>query len=226
MSTESQPSEIDSPAGGSPISFAVDFAHQRGWGPFLWAVVLGLFSFLLLPAFVLAGYAYRLARAAATGDEQPALTDFGGLLVDGLKFFVAVLPAALAVGILTGVVGQISATLATVVYFAGLIALPAVVLSYVASGSIGGTYDVDRLRHIVTSGSYLRALAVYVGLSVVVSVVTVLSVVTLVGPLLLGTFAGLVFAAYWGRVYFDGVQAGEWPAVAVTGDPTVATAGD
>lgn len=199
----------------SPIAFAIDFAHQRGWGPFLRAAVLGLFGFLLLPLVVVAGYSYRLARAAATDADQPALADFRGLFVDGLRFLVAVLPAALVVGAGTAAVAQVSSLLATLVYVTGMIALPAVVLSFVAGGSVRGTYDVERLRRIVTAGAYLRALVVYVVLSLVASVLVVVSVVTVVGPLLVATFAVLVFAAYWGRVYLDGVRDGEWPAPTV-----------
>ena len=220
MSTESGPSGTVASTlspDQSPIRFAVDYAHQRGWGPFAKAVLLGLFSFLLVPAFVLAGYGYRLARAAATGAEQPDLTDLVGLFVDGLKLFVAILPAAFAIGLVTGVLGQVSTLLASVAYLAGLVLFPAVVLAYVASGTIAGGYDTERLSRIVRSRSYQRALIVYLVLAVVVSIVATISVVTIVGPLLIGTFAGLVFAGYWGRVYFDGVQDGEWPAVTDAG---------
>jgi hypothetical protein len=196
----------------SPISFAIDFAHQRGWGPFLKVLVIGLFSFLIVPAFMVMGYSYRLARAAALGAEQPDVTDFVGLLVEGVKFFVAILPVAIVVGLLTAGAGQISSILAFLVYRVGLVVIPAVLLAYVGSGSFAGAYDPDRIRRIASSGAFLQALLVYVVIAVVTSVVAAVSIITIVGPFLVTTFAGMVLAAYWGRVYFDGARRGDWPA--------------
>ena len=51
--------------------------------------VLSLLSVLILPAFVLQGYFVRAMQAAARGDDAaPSFTDWGGLIVDGLKLFV------------------------------------------------------------------------------------------------------------------------------------------
>jgi hypothetical protein len=212
-SSTSEAGAADRPAADtqSPISFAIDFAHQRGWGPFVKVLVLGLFSFLIVPAFMVMGYSYRLARAAALGAEQPDVTDFVGLLVDGVKFFVAILPAALLVGLLMAGASQISNVLAFLVYLVGLVVIPAVLLAYVGTGRIAGAYDPDRIRSIASSERFLKALVVYVVVAVVVSFVAAVSIITIVGPLLVSTFAGLVLAAYWGRVYFDGAQQGEWP---------------
>jgi hypothetical protein len=137
----------------SSIGFAIDFAHQRGWGPFLRAALLGLFGFLLLPPVVLAGYSYRLARAAATDADQPPLRGVRGLFVDGLRFMLAVLPAAVVLWVATALVARVSTLLATLAYFGGLMPLPAVVLPFVASGSVRGTCDAERLRRIVSAGA-------------------------------------------------------------------------
>ncbi|WP_396612350.1 DUF4013 domain-containing protein [Haloferax sp. S1W] len=51
--------------------------------------VLSLLSILIIPAFILQGYYVRAMQAAASGDESaPSFTDWGGLLVDGLKLLV------------------------------------------------------------------------------------------------------------------------------------------
>ncbi|WP_411963728.1 DUF4013 domain-containing protein [Haloferax sp. YSMS24] len=72
--------------------------------------VLSLLSVLILPAFILQGYFVRAMRAAADGDRAaPSFTDWGGLLVDGLKLFVvtfvwalvAIIPAV----ILSAIIG-------------------------------------------------------------------------------------------------------------------------
>ncbi|KAB1188200.1 MULTISPECIES: DUF4013 domain-containing protein [Haloferax] len=54
--------------------------------------VLSLLSVLILPAIILQGYFVRAMRAAARGeDAAPSFTDWGGLIVDGLKLFVVTL---------------------------------------------------------------------------------------------------------------------------------------
>lgn len=78
--------------------------------------VLSLLSVLIVPAFILQGYFVRAMRAAADGDETaPSFTDWGGLVVDGLKLFVVVLGWSLVVVvpiiILTVVLGVGSALL-------------------------------------------------------------------------------------------------------------------
>ncbi|KTG27222.1 DUF4013 domain-containing protein [Haloferax profundi] len=51
--------------------------------------VLSLLSVLIVPAIILQGYYVRAMQAAARGEEAaPSFTDWGGLLVDGLKLFV------------------------------------------------------------------------------------------------------------------------------------------
>ncbi|WP_416841148.1 DUF4013 domain-containing protein [Haloferax sp. DFSO52] len=54
--------------------------------------VLALLFFLIVPLFILQGYFVRAMRTAAEGeDAAPSFTDWGGLLVDGLKLFAVTL---------------------------------------------------------------------------------------------------------------------------------------
>jgi hypothetical protein len=51
--------------------------------------ILTILGFLLLPAFVLQGYLVRVLNAAARGERTPpSFTQWGTLLVDGVKVFV------------------------------------------------------------------------------------------------------------------------------------------
>jgi len=57
-------------------------------------------SFLIVPAFILIGYGFRVARAAALGrPNPPPYDDWGGLIVDGLRF----LGMYIAIGIIVGI---------------------------------------------------------------------------------------------------------------------------
>ncbi|KAB1196016.1 MULTISPECIES: DUF4013 domain-containing protein [Haloferax] len=54
--------------------------------------VLALLFFLIVPLFILQGYFVRAMRAAAEGERAaPSFTDWGGLVVDGVKLFAVTL---------------------------------------------------------------------------------------------------------------------------------------
>jgi len=69
-------------------------------------VVLGislLFSILIIPLFILFGYALRVIRKSVEGEtEPPAFDALGAMIVDGLKYIVAVIGYFLIPGILMG----------------------------------------------------------------------------------------------------------------------------
>ena len=69
-------------------------------------VVLGislLFSILIIPIFILFGYGLRVLRKSVEGEtEPPAFDELGAMIVDGLKYLVAVIGYFLIPGILMG----------------------------------------------------------------------------------------------------------------------------
>ena len=73
------------------LSDALSFPRQsEDWLPtLLVGGILVLLSPLILPALVVQGYLVRvLGQAAENGQTPPSFTDWGGLLVDGLKLLV------------------------------------------------------------------------------------------------------------------------------------------
>ena len=66
--------------------------------------VLSLFSILIIPFFILFGYALRVMRKSIEGTtEPPAFDDLGAMIVDGLKYLVVSIVYFLIPMILMGV---------------------------------------------------------------------------------------------------------------------------
>jgi hypothetical protein len=132
--------------------------------------VLLLFSWLLVPIFVLYGFYLRILRGAIHNDEQPpAFEDFGSLLSDGLRAFaVALAYAAVPIvvwvfflvvgGVLRGALGALVGLVGSLVMFVLGLAiaylLPAGLASLAESDSIGAAFDVEAIRPVVTSTNY------------------------------------------------------------------------
>ena len=102
--------------------------------------LLLVFSFLLIPAFILQGYLLRVLGSAAAGDEAaPSFTDWGGLLVDGLKLLV--------VSLVYGLVIAIPFIIASVVIgLGGLTGSDAGVIVMSNDGAHGSAYNSEAMQ--------------------------------------------------------------------------------
>lgn len=192
--------------------------------------LLGLFTWLLVPAVLLAGYVVRVLRGTMTGNETPPVfEDWGDLFSDGLRasviaFVYGLIPAVvLAVTAVLGgllVAGGSDASLGAgglVVLFGGLLALvlgllaayivPAAVANYAETGRMGAGFSWSTLRPVLFSGTYATAWATAFAIIIVASVVSaVLNIVPLLG-LVVGAFVGFYAAvsAYYviGRAWAE-----------------------
>ncbi|PSQ04340.1 hypothetical protein BRC97_11530 [Halobacteriales archaeon QS_6_71_20] len=187
--------------------------------------LLLVFSFLILPAFVLQGYLLRVLRSAVAGEPSaPSFTDWGELLVDGLKLLVVTLVYGIAiavpfaVGMLVAGAGSLAGSDAGVAAFGlvGLLVLlaataaavvvayvlPAAVTNLALEGSIGAAFDLDAIRDAAFSPKYLVGVLLGVVLGGVVNTVASPLVFLLVGiPLL---FYGQVVTYYcFGRGFAE-----------------------
>ncbi len=63
-----------------------------------------LFSILIIPFFIILGYTLRVIRKSIEGEtEPPAFDELGAMIVDGLKYLVAMIVYLLIPGILMGI---------------------------------------------------------------------------------------------------------------------------
>lgn len=190
--------------------------------------LLGLFSFLIVPAFALAGYYIEVARAGVDEvPEPPAFTDWGDLIVKGIVGVVimlayAVVPIVLVMlttgvgfagasqggtagGILGGLgaLGLIVALLALlVVYYA----IPAAIVNYAIEDRLGAAFDVGAIKPVLLSGDYLVAWLVPFVLAFVLNIVAVILAITVIGLVLLPFLQFYVYVAVmymFGRAFAE-----------------------
>lgn len=147
---------------------------------FLLGGALFLLSPFVVPSILLGGYAVAVVRAVFEGrTEPPGFDDWGALLRDGLSVLaisvVYWLPGLVLAGlglglfVITSVVAAdatdavfvLLSGVGTIVGFGYALAvaylLPAAIVNFARTGSIGAAWDVDALRTVITNGDFARA---------------------------------------------------------------------
>jgi hypothetical protein len=146
---------------------------------------LTLLAALILPAIVVQGYTVRVARAGATGGTAPSFTDWGDLLVDGLRLlvvnvammllFVVPVGIVLATGaivggvtgsrVVTGIVGLIGVLAVVVLALALSYVLPAAIANFAIEDSLAAAFDARTVADGALTGDYAIAwlLAILIG---------------------------------------------------------------
>ncbi|OYR63537.1 hypothetical protein DJ71_23175, partial [Halorubrum sp. E3] len=134
--------------------------------------ILGLFSVLLLPAFIIVGYLVRVLEETIGGEDvPPEFTDWGDLLMKGvigtiITIAYTVIPVVVYgvvvavvggtsgaiggdAGALIGVVGVLLALAFIPVLFLIYYAVPAALSAYAARGAMSAAFDPDLLQPAV-----------------------------------------------------------------------------
>ncbi|EKF85334.1 DUF4013 domain-containing protein [Methanobacterium formicicum] len=128
---------------GEIISDSLSYPSQD-WKKVLILGILFLISFLIIPAFLVMGYFFRILKGSIAGfDELPDFDEWGEMLIDGLKIFVVqfvyfLIPAII---ILIGVWASIASIAVT---DAGNLANPGLVF-----GLLGGTAIIGIILAII-----------------------------------------------------------------------------
>ena len=168
--------------------------------------ILLFLSFLFVPTFFVLGYVVRSLRYVLDGiEEPPAFDEWGELFMDGLKAFaiglvysfvptVLVLVTLFAGGVSLGLSGPgegnlafglvaVVAVLATVVVSL-LVAyvLPAAIVAWVRTDSLGAAFSPDELRVLAFSKTYATGWAVAVGISLLGGIAVGVLNAVLIGP--------------------------------------------
>ncbi|MGQ3329429.1 MULTISPECIES: DUF4013 domain-containing protein [Halorubrum] len=179
--------------------------------------ILGLFSVLLLPAFIIVGYLVRVLEETIGGEDvPPEFTDWGDLLMKGvigtiITIAYTVIPVVVYgvvvavvggtsgaiggdAGALIGVVGVLLALAFIPVLFLIYYAVPAALSAYAARGEMSAAFDPDLLKPAVFSTEYLVAVLMPIVVAVVSWIATAVLAVTVVGLLL------VPFVQFYGQV--------------------------
>ncbi|WP_273838540.1 DUF4013 domain-containing protein [Halococcus sp. PRR34] len=206
-----------------------------------------LFSFLIVPWFVVSGYLVRAIRSGMEHAEHPPVFDeWGDLLKEGvvagiIGFIYQLIPLVVfgvfvggsVLALLTG--SDAGAGLGFLGFFGGLffwwiLALAfgyvgfAGVANYARKGTFGAGFDFGIITDVVTSREYLIAWAYVIGLNIVVGlIVTVLNIVPILGGIV-GVFVGfyaLIIAAWlWGDGFAAATDGRQVPESSPPEDPS------
>ncbi len=125
-------------------------------------------SFLIVPIFILTGYITRTIQNASNGAEPPQFGDYGGLLVDGLKFtavFLLYFGAIIALMLATTLAGSLNETaglalmwvLVVPSYFGLIYASVSIMYHFSRNRRISDAFDV---RSVLQTAFSLRYLAI------------------------------------------------------------------
>lgn len=191
-----------------------------------------LFSFLVVPLFLVSGYLVRAIRAGMDGaDEPPVFDEWGEMLKEGfvagiiglvyqivplivLFVFVGGSILAFATGSNTGSgIGMLGLfgglfvwwILSIVFGFVGF----AGVANYAREGSFGSGFDFGVIREVITSRAYLMAWVYVIALNIVVGALAGALSVTGVGAILATflSFYALIIAGWlWGDGFAEAMR--------------------
>lgn len=179
-------------------------------GKLLIGALLGVFAWLIVPLFALAGYYVRTIRATIAGDDElPTFDDWGDLVVEGIKAIAVVLAFLLVPFLLSAVVvgvggdpgpggGLALLVVALVFYYA----VPAGLASFAEHGKLADGFDFARLSALLTSSTYA------LGWLVALAVTVVIGIITLVGAAmatLAASVIGMIPLLGWVVAFFIGV---------------------
>ncbi|MGM0590281.1 MAG: DUF4013 domain-containing protein [Halobacteriota archaeon] len=179
--------------------------------------VLSILSVLIIPVFIVQGYYVRVLRAAAFGDDAPSFTQWGDLLVDGVKLvvinllwsLVIVVPTLVAVvvvgtggdsvGPVRAFVALVAAAFAVVVSFF----IPAAMTNFAVHGRVGAAFDVRTIVSGSLTSDYVVAWLLVLVVGIVGGLVGSALVVVLVGFLVL-FYVQVVTYALFARGFAEG----------------------
>jgi len=186
--------------------------------------VLTLFGFLLLPLFLVYGYAVRVIRTCtADNPEPPLFEDWGAMLVDGLQVWVigivylfvplavgavtiggsiAAMATGTSAGVTTGLAGLGVGLLVTFVLslLFGYVAVAAIV-NFARTEEFGAAFDFGVIRTVIFDRDYAVAwavsVAVLVGAGAIVGALNSIPFLGAIVGAFVGFYALVVAAALW-----------------------------
>lgn len=197
--------------------------------------VLLVLSVLVVPTFLAFGYIVRSLRNVIGGVENPPeFDDWGELLVDGVKasaigFVYSLVPTVITVlalvasgatlglggngvgsGLAVGLIAIVAALAVTVVSLLLAYVVPAAIVAWVRTDSLGAAFSPRELRVLAFSRTYATGWVVAVGISLLASVVVSLLSAIVVG-LVLVPF--VIFYANVAGAHAIGTAVREMPVV-------------
>jgi hypothetical protein len=179
----------------------------KDWKTLLILGIMCLFSFLVIPIFLIVGYNYRIVDTAVHGiingkDPLPEFNDWIGMFIDGVKVVIVqavylIIPIIIFI-ILTLIASNVNDVLSTAIMIIGtLITLIIGVITCLMTqmgichmtyndGSLSKAFAIKEIKGVIDEIGWFRCIITYLGLIIITLVISF--VVTFI--------IGLIFAVF------------------------------
>lgn len=166
----------------------------QDWKKLVILGVICLFSFLLLPAFLITGYNYRVINTAVHGiingrDPLPEFDDVIDMFVDGVKVVIVQIAYLLVPGIIflifTLIANAVSGVAASAIMVIGcLITFVLVIVTCLMSqmalchmayneGAFSKAFAISEIKEVIDEIGWFNSIATYIGLIIITIAIAV-----------------------------------------------------
>ena len=179
----------------------------KDWKTLIILGVICLFSFLLLPAFLITGYNYRVINNAVHGvingrDPLPGFDDLIGMFVDGVKYVIVqilylLVPCiiflifAIIASQVTGVASSAIMIIGCIITFVAFVVAELMIqmgLCHMAynDGAFSKAFAVGEIKEVIDEIGWFECIATYLGVIII----------TLVISFVVAAIIGIIFTAF------------------------------
>ena len=210
----------------------------KDWKTLVILGVICLFSFLLLPAFLITGYNYRVINNAVHGvingrDPLPGFDDIVGMFVDGLKYVIvqilyllvpviAFLLFAVLASQLAGIASSalmIIGCLITLVLFVVAELMSNMGLCHMAynDGAFSKAFAFSEIKEVIDEIGWFECIATFIGL-IIITVVISFVVTAIIGIIFVAFgISGAILGANPGGIFILGLLINSAVAMFIVG---------
>ena len=196
----------------------------KDWKALIVLGVMCLFSFLIIPAFLIAGYGYRVENTAVHGiingnDPLPEFDDIFEMFIEGVKVFlvqiayllVPMILFILVVAIAGSIDGSVGGTVfiigGLITFVVGIIAclMAQIGICHMAynDGAFSKAFAISEIREVLNDIGWLKCLTTYAGL-IIITLILSCAVTAIIGIIftVLGITGGMLGANAGGIFVF------------------------
>ena len=160
----------------------------KDWKALIVLGVMCLFSFLIIPAFLIAGYGYRVENTAVHGiingnDPLPEFDDIFEMFIEGVKVFLVQIAYLLVPMILfilvVAIAGSIDGSVGGAVFIIGglitfVVGIIACLMAQIGichmaynDGAFSKAFAISEIREVLNDIGWLKCLTTYAGLIII-----------------------------------------------------------
>lgn len=188
----------------------------KDWKALIVLGVMCLFSFLIIPAFLIAGYGYRVENTAVHGiingnDPLPEFDDIFEMFIEGVKVFLVQIAYLLVPMILfilvVAIAGSIDGSVGGAVFIIGglitfVVGIIACLMAQIGichmaynDGAFSKAFAINEIREVLNDIGWLKCLTTYAGL-IIITLILSCAVTAIIGIIftVLGITGGMLGA--------------------------------